>query len=149
MIVYQLACELGHDFEGWFASAEACDRQTAAGQLECPTCSSRTIRKLPVAAHVHTSGAVAPAVAPSATDEARLRTMVRAEALALLRRYVAANTEDVGRRFPEVARRIHYREEEERAIRGQATLAEALELHEEGIDARILPADVLPPDGVH
>jgi hypothetical protein len=144
MIVYQLACELGHDFEGWFASAEACDTQAAAGQLQCPTCASKVIRKLPAAAHVHTSGAVA----PSATDESRLRAMVRAEALALMRRYISANTEDVGRRFPEIARRIHYREEEERAIRGRATPSEAEALGEEGIETFMLPAEP-PPEDVH
>jgi hypothetical protein len=74
--------------------------------------------------------------------------MVRSEALALLRRYVAANTEDVGRRFPEVARRIHYREEEERAIRGRATPSEAEALGEEGIETFMLPAEP-PPDEVH
>ncbi len=144
MIVYQLACERGHDFEGWFASTEACDLQAASGQLQCPTCASKAIRKLPAAAHVHTSGSVA----PSATDESRLRAMVRSEALALLRDYVAANTEDVGRRFPEIARRIHYREEEARAIRGRATPSEAEELGEEGIETFMLPAGP-PPEEVH
>ena len=144
MIVYQLACEHGHDFEGWFASADACDRQAAAGQLECPTCASKTIRKLPAAAHVHTSGGVA----PSATDESRLRAMVRAEAIALLRQYVVSSTEDVGRRFPEIARRIHYREEEARAIRGKATRTEAEALGDEGIETFMLPAE-LPPEEMH
>jgi len=144
MIVYQLACEHGHDFEGWFASAGACDRQAEAGQLQCPTCASKAIRKLPVAAHVHTSGAIA----PSATDESRLRAMVRAEALALLRHYVVSGTEDVGRRFPEIARRIHYREEEARAIRGKATRSEAEALGDEGIETFMLPAG-LPPEEMH
>jgi hypothetical protein len=144
MIVYQLACEHGHDFEGWFASADACDRQAAAGQLQCPACASKAIRKLPAAAHVHTSGAVA----PSASDESRLRAMVRAEALALLRHYVASSTEDVGRRFPEVARRIHYREEEARGIRGKATRTEAEALSDEGIETFMLPAE-LPPEEMH
>jgi hypothetical protein len=120
MIVYPLACEHDHDFEGWFASAEACDRQAQAGQLQCPVCASKAIRKLPTAAHVHTSGS---ARAPGSGDDPRLRAMIRSEALALLRDYLASNTEDVGRRFPEVARRIHYREEEARAIRGKATRA--------------------------
>jgi hypothetical protein len=145
MIVYQLACDEGHFFEGWFASARACEEQATAGQLQCPSCGAQSIRKLPAAPHVHTSGERAPAV----PDEARLRAMVKAEVLSLVRRHILENTEDVGREFPEVARRIHYREEEERAIRGQATLAEALELHEEGIEARVVPAGVLPADEVH
>jgi len=145
MIVYQLACERDHYFEGWFASAQACEEQAESGRLQCPSCGAQSIRKIPAAPHVHTSGARAPA----APDETRLRALAKARVAELVRRHIVANTEDVGGEFAEVARRIHYREEAERAIRGQATLAEALELHEEGIDARILPADVLPPDGVH
>jgi hypothetical protein len=145
MIVYQLACELDHYFEGWFASAEACEVEAASGRLQCPTCGAQSIRKIPAAPHVHTSGSRAPAV----PDEQRLRAMVKAGVTALVRRHILENTEDVGREFPEVARRIHYREEEERAIRGRATLAEALELHEEGIDARVLPAEVLSAEEIH
>jgi hypothetical protein len=145
MIVYQLACERDHYFEGWFASAQACEDQAASGRLQCPSCGMQSIRKIPAAPHVHTSGARA----PTAADEPRLRARVKSEIAALVRRHIVENTEDVGGDFAEVARRIHYREEEERAIRGQATLTEALELHEEGIDARILPPDAFPPDKVH
>ena len=60
MIVYQLACDRGHHFEGWFASAEACEKQAASGQIECPSCSSAEVRKLPSAPHVRTSSADAP-----------------------------------------------------------------------------------------
>jgi hypothetical protein len=145
MIVYQLACERDHYFEGWFASAQACEGEAASGRLQCPSCGAQSIRKIPAAPHVHTSSTRDPA----APDETRLRAMVKAEVAALFRRHLVENTEDVGGEFAEVARRIHYHEEEERAIRGRATLAEALELHEEGIDARVLPPDVLPPEGIH
>jgi len=140
MIVYQLSCGEGHHFEGWFASVEACEKQAAAGQLQCPACSSSEVRKLPAAPHVHTSGGTAPA-----RDEARIRR----EAIAALRGLILANTEDVGRRFAEIARRIHYKEEEARNIRGQVTAEEAEELKEEGVPAMAIPAGILPTGEVH
>lgn len=142
MIVYQLACGEGHFFEGWFASAEACEKQAAAGQLSCPACSSAEIRKLPSAPYVKASGGVERAQQP---EEAALR----GKALKALRNLILASTEDVGRRFAEVARRIHYGEEESRGIRGQATIAEAAELAEEGIPAVAVSAEVLPTEEVH
>lgn len=137
MIVYQLACGREHFFEGWFASADACERQAADGQLECPVCASPDVRKLPSAPHVHTSG------------EAASRSQPRARVLGELRKYIVANTEDVGRRFAEIARRIHYREEEARGIRGQVTREEAVELHEEGVEVVALSPEVLPDGNVH
>jgi hypothetical protein len=141
MIVYQLACPSGHFFEGWFASAEACDAQAAGGLLECPTCSSVEIRKLPSAPHVHTSAQPA---APSAEAQA-----ARQAALGALRKYIVENTENVGRKFAEIARRIHYKEEEARGIRGEVTREEAAELSDEGVTTYTIPADVLPSEEVH
>jgi hypothetical protein len=141
MIVYPLACGEGHSFEGWFASAEACEKQAAAGQLTCPSCSSSQVRKLPSAPYVKGS-AVARSPMP---DEAA----VRAKALKALRKFLLEKTENVGSRFPEVARRIHYGEEPERAIRGKATLEEAAELQEEGISALVVAPDVIPAEDVH
>jgi hypothetical protein len=143
VIVYQLACADEHYFEGWFASPEACERQAAEGRLQCPACASQDVRKLPAAPHVHTTGG------PRSINEESLRAMVRAEALAMVREHIVANTEDVGRRFPEVARRIHYREEDARAIRGRATSTEAEELREEGIETLVLAPDVIPTEEVH
>src|ERR1700694_1742571 len=114
MIVYPLACGEGHFCGGWFASSEACDQQAAAGRLQCPTCSTADVRKLPAAPYVKGSsgsGAVA------ADDQARLR----AGGLQALRTFIVTNTEDVGRKFAEVARRMHYQEEKARNIRGQVT----------------------------
>lgn len=147
MIVYQLACDHGHRFEGWFASAETCEQQALAGQIRCPTCDAHAIRKLPSAPYVRTSGGAPAPTAP--LDEARLRAMVRAEAAGLLRKHLLENTEDVGREFPEVARRIHYREEEARNIRGRATREEAEELSGEGIETFTVSPEVLPPEDAH
>ncbi len=142
MIVYQLACAHGHRFEGWFASAEACEEQARAGRLECPSCASGEIRRLPSAPYVKASHAPLP---QGDGGEA----VTRRQALQALRAFILQNTEDVGRRFPEVARRIHYREEEARGIRGQVTPAEALELGEEGIETCPVSPEVLPGGEVH
>jgi hypothetical protein len=139
MIVYQLACGQGHFFEGWFASSEACDRQAASGDLQCPACSSADVRKLPSAPYVKSSGESA------AADAAR----ARAHALQALRTFIVTNTEDVGRRFAEVARRMHYQEEKARNIRGQVTSEEAAELHEEGVPAFAISPEVIPSEEVH
>jgi len=141
MIVYQLGCARGHYFEGWFASAQACEEQAADGRLLCPTCSSTEVRKLPSAPHVHTG----PAAAPQAESPAELRR----DALAKLRTLILASTEDVGRQFAEIARRIHYQEEEARNIRGHVTAEEAEELRDEGVETLTLPADFLPSGEVH
>ena len=135
MIVYQMGCAGGHHFEGWFASAEACAAQAGQGLLECPACGSSEVRKLPTAPHVHTSGAASEA--PKAQDAAK--------AIAALRTFILSSTEDVGRKFAEIARRIHYKEEEARNIRGQVTAEEATELQEEGVEAYALPPGILPP----
>jgi hypothetical protein len=142
MIVYQLACAEGHFFEGWFASADACDKQAQAGQLQCPSCSSAEVRKLPSAPHVHTSGGD---FAPTPKAHAALRQ----EALQTLRKFILSNTENVGRKFAEVARRMHYQEEEARGIRGQVTAEEAVELHEEGVQTLSVSPEVIPSEEVH
>ena len=142
MIVYQLTCGQGHFFEGWFASAEAFDRQAQSGQLQCPTCSTPEVRKLPSAPHVHTSGSPPPA-APKVDDALRRQTLRE------LRKFILTNTEDVGRKFAEIARRIHYEEEDARNIRGVVTPEEAEELHEEGVESFSIAAEVIPSEEVH
>ncbi|HEX4334041.1 MAG TPA: DUF1178 family protein [Usitatibacter sp.] len=141
MIVYQLECTQGHCFEGWFASAQACDEQASDGRLQCPACSTSEVRKLPSAPHVHT-GESAPS--PEAGG-----IKARREAIAKLRNLILTSTEDVGRQFAEVARRIHYQEEASRDIRGQVTAEEAEELREEGVETLTLPPDFLPTGEVH
>jgi hypothetical protein len=141
MIVYPLACDAGHEFEGWFASAEACDRQAEAGQIQCPSCSSAEVRKLLSAPHVHTSG--------SGVSSAPAADVVRRQAVQALRKYILANTEDVGRKFAEVARRIHYQEEEARGIRGVVTPEEAQELTEEGVETLTVSSEVIASEELH
>jgi hypothetical protein len=136
MKVLNLQCSHGHGFEGWFASEDAFQDQLAAGQVECPLCGDAAIVKMLSAPRLNL-GAAAPdasrqavMAAPDATLQAAWLKMVR---------HVMANTDDVGERFPEEARRIHYGEVPERGIRGQATPEETQALAEEGIGVLPLP----------
>jgi hypothetical protein len=141
MKVFDLACAHDHRFEGWFGSAEDYDSQLERGLIECPMCSSRSIRKLPSAARLNLSGATekgatgAPAAAGGGTPDPRA---VQAMFMKLARKIVE-NTEDVGERFADEARRIHYREAPERGIRGTASPEQARELAEEGIEVVSFP----------
>jgi len=147
MRVFNLNCARGHDFEGWFASTEEFDRQQAQGVISCPLCESTSVARLPSAPYVNT-GARGPETTPVATQR-QSATNELATVLARLKAYVVANTEDVGRQFPEVARRIHYGEESARGIRGRVTTQEAVDLQEEGIEAVALPPGLAPDEPVH
>lgn len=143
MIVYPLACDQGHCFEGWFASGETCEQQALAGQIQCPACSSARVRKLPAAPYVKASAGSGGEVA-TAIDSG-----TRHKALAALRKAILDNMENVGSEFAEVARRIHYGEESPRGIRGRVTAEEAAELREEGVAAYTISPEVIPSDEVH
>lgn len=138
MKVLNLQCAQSHAFEGWFASEDDFQSQLGRGIIECPMCGDASITKMLSAPRLNL-GAVAPVEvapkqevvsAPDATMQAAWMQMVRK---------VMANTEDVGDKFPEEARRIHYGETEERGIRGQATAEETEALIEEGIGVLPLP----------
>lgn len=131
MIVLNLTCSAGHRFEGWFASGEAFDRQVEQGLVACPYCDSAAVSRLPSGPHV------ARKVQP---PEAIRRDEAQAVIEAL--KAIAESTEDVGNRFPEEVRRIHYREVPERSVKGVATLDETRDLLEEGIPVMPLP---IPP----
>lgn len=148
MIRYVLLCGATHRFEAWFRDSAAYDEQQAAGLLTCPVCGDRDVRKAPMAPAVrrgHESDAALPAAAGEPSDEQagaawqaeRLAALMRA--LRALRRHVEEHFEDVGERFPEEARRIHYGETEPRDIRGRASGEEVRELLEEGITVLPLP----------
>lgn len=141
MIIFDLACTHGHRFEGWFASGDAFERQQAAGQVRCPVCDDDSVARLP-SAHVAVSkGSQPPAPAPAAQPASpgvETAAGLPAEVVAKLREIVRA-TENVGARFPEEARRMHYNETPARAIRGRASPEEAEALRDEGIDFAPLP----------
>jgi hypothetical protein len=140
MKVFNLACEHDHRFEGWFGSADDYDTQLADGRLERPLCGSGDIRKMPAAPRLNLSAApatTAPA-APSAQRPAASPQEMQAMFVRMAR-HLIENTEDVGERFAEEARRIHYRESPERSIRGIASREEAQELTDEGIEVFAFP----------
>jgi hypothetical protein len=140
LIRYSLICDNAHGFEGWFSESVEFDRQVESGFLTCPTCGSGAISKT----------LMAPSVSTARTKEARQQVVMdvaRQEVIAKLKEAVAAiraNAEDVGERFPEEARKIHYGESDARGIIGQASLVDVQELIDEGIEVAPLP--VLPDD---
>lgn len=148
MKVLDLHCDHGHGFEGWFDSEDDFQSQLAGGLLSCPVCGSAQLTKRPSAPRLNLSGAQAPqaqapvpaaepAVAPNQAAHAYAQQLQAAWLQAV--RQVMQNTEDVGERFAEEARRIHYGESPERGIRGQTSREEAVALREEGIDVYSLP----------
>jgi len=149
VILYNLLCFRGHAFEGWFTSIAAYDEQAEGGKLFCPICNSRKVGKAPMAPALATSMSQCERVVaetPVRTQEIpqqlpdELRKM--RQFVTGLRTYVEQNAEYVGRKFPDEARKIHYGESEERHIYGEASLQEAADLVEEGIDLAPLPPDL-------
>jgi hypothetical protein len=135
MIRYSLICEAEHEFEAWFRNSADFDKQAKKGQVECPVCGDRDVKK----------AIVAPAVAR--TDNARSgkpSPQERQQFFAAVRKHVEDNFEDVGDRFPDEARRMHEGEIEDRPIYGEATPEEAQELIEEGVAIAPLPAPLQP-----
>ena len=138
MIIFELACGHGHRFEGWFASADDFARQAEARMVCCPVCDDAAVARVPSAKVRVGSGSADATEVVSAAAPQQAIAGLPAEALAKLREIVR-NTENVGRRFPEEARKIHYEEAPARAIRGQASKEESAALEEEGIDVSMLP----------
>lgn len=140
MKVLDLACEVGHTFEGWFGSEDDYLEQRARGLVTCPACGSATIEKKLSAPRLNlgaqrSTGVVA---ADADAEQARQARLWRAV------REVLANTEDVGSAFAEEARRIHQGEAPERGIRGQASAQDVKGLLEDGVEVMPLPI----PSGV-
>ena len=147
MKVLDLRCTQGHGFEGWFASEDDFSDQNRRQVIACPMCGDTGIARLPSAPRLNLSGAREPATAAPASasqaptpPSAGATLMARPGAADLQTawmqavRHLMSSTEDVGPRFAEEARRIHYGEAAERGIRGQATPEERDALQEEGIE---------------
>jgi hypothetical protein len=165
MIRYALVCDKHHEFESWFANSAAYDTQTRRGLITCPSCGSAKVEKAlmmprlgrsdsplqeehdtrgqkqaPQPTDAASGAATSPApVAMMTPQEQTLRQKLRE-----LRDHLVKNAEDVGQRFPEEARKMHYGEKEHRSIYGVASAKDAEALHEEGIAFSALP--VLPGD---
>ena len=157
MIHYSLRCEDGHDFESWFASSSAYDKQVKRKLVTCPVCGSAKVEKAIMAPRLARTdkdrGApeeVVPTPTPAAPEPKAPVAMISPQErelrqkLKALRDHLTKNAEHVGARFPEEARKMHYGEIEHRSIYGEASPDEAKALHEEGIEFHPLP--VLPED---
>ena len=155
MKVLDLQCSQQHSFEGWFASEDDFQSQLTRGLVTCPLCADPVIQKMPSAPRLNlgagaadnasaspsrelATSATAPAAGPVHAVMAAGNPAGQAEFLKALR-HVLANTEDVGERFADEARAMHYGDAEQRSIRGKASRREAVELLEEGIDVMPLP----------
>ena len=159
MIQYALACDKGHSFESWFQNSAAYDKQAKRKLIECPMCGSAKVEKAIMAPRLarkdkSTSITVreeaASALADAATPDSSPVAMISPQEhefrkkLKELRDHLTANADNVGKKFPEEARKMHYGETDQRAIYGQAKPDDAKALIEEGVE--IFPLPVLPDD---
>jgi hypothetical protein len=153
MIRYALRCERGHEFESWFQSSSAYDSQHKRGLVTCPVCESTKVDKAIMAPRIARKGKSRPAPEPVAApaEDASPASLVMApqerELVAKLRElrdHVLKNADNVGKKFPDEARKMHYGDIEHRAIYGEATPEEASALIDEGVEVAPLP--VLPGD---
>jgi hypothetical protein len=138
MIKYELKCqECSHQFEGWFVDSAGYDAQATAREISCPVCADTNIGKAIMAPNIARRRGADDSSMSAVDTGAQVRSAMRT-----MRKELAANSDNVGEAFPEEARKIHYGEVEERAIHGEASLDEAKELVDEGID--VMPIPPLP-----
>ena len=139
MIRYDLICAKGHEFDGWFSDSASFDKQQAAGLVQCTVCGTTKIEKalmLPgIPAKANTKTDLKPVMQNAPQSPAAEMTQL----IRKLRKHVEENSEYVGPRFAEEARKIHYEESEDRGIYGEASIEDAKELKEEGIEVQPLP----------
>ncbi|MGG1944373.1 DUF1178 family protein [Trinickia sp. NRRL B-1857] len=159
MKVLDLQCPHGHRFEGWFASDDDFESQLSRKLIECPICAATEVSRMPSAPRLNLSGATrarhdegqntsvqggAAVDRPAGADRAR-----EFEAMAMkMLREVVGKAENVGDRFAEEARRIHYNEAPARSIRGVTTPEDARALVDEGIDVMALPSACVPKESL-
>lgn len=136
MINYSVKCRNNHQFDGWFKDSATFDKQAKAKQIECPSCGDTKVSKAPMAPRISKKSS-----ASRQADESRANEVAQelAEAVGKIREHVEANCDYVGTEFAEEARKIHYGEADERGIYGEATVEEAKDLDDEGIDVLPLP----------
>jgi hypothetical protein len=151
MIVFDLTCDNGHRFEGWFGSSEDYAGQQARGLVNCPQCGSDAVGKAPMAPAVPRKGNSHPAAAAPPKQPMARGPMPPevAEALGKLAEAQARALRDskwVGDAFAEQTRAMHYGERDSETIHGQASPEEAQALFEEGIPVAPLPFPIAPPD---
>lgn len=131
MISFNLRCSKDHEFEGWFRDSATFEKDLKKRRIECPICGDVKLERALSAPNIAPSGKRAAAKAEAAS---KMRDQLRA-----FRRHVESTSENVGERFADEARKIHYGEAETRSIYGKASLDEARELHEEGVPVAPIP----------
>ena len=156
MIRYALICEQGHDFDSWFQNSAAFDKQAKRGLVTCPHCGSAKVEKAIMAPRLSSSkkrkapAEVSEPVTPAPTPEKTPVAMISPQEhefrakLKELREHLTKNADNVGPKFPEEARKMHYGEIEHRSIYGEASPKDARDLAEEGIEFHPLP--ILPDE---
>jgi hypothetical protein len=158
MIKYALVCERKHNFEIWFSDSGDYDKQRKRGLVTCPVCDSKKIEKAIMApalgrgarkrsGRIETTLPAAEAPAAPAPEQVAMISPQEQEfraKLKELRDHLTANADNVGNKFPEEARKMHYGEAEHRSIYGEASPDEAKELLDEGIEFHPLP--ILPDE---
>jgi hypothetical protein len=154
MIRYNLRCESGHAFESWFQSSQAYETQEKRKLVNCPSCGSAKVERAIMAPQIVSKksrdrAAPAPAAATEANTPASTPLMMAQERelrakLRELRDHIVKNADNVGERFPNEARKMHYGDIEHRPIYGEASPEEARSLIDEGVEVSPLP--VLPDD---
>ncbi len=160
MIVFDLECRSGgHRFEGWFGSSEDYARQQERGLVTCPQCASSEIVKAPMAPNIERKGnqtstrgaVVRPQEMPTALPVPVAKGSMPAEALKMMKTLATMQAQAleksrwVGDDFVETSREMHYGERAAEPIHGQATIQQARELFDEGIEVSPLPFPVAPP----
>jgi hypothetical protein len=152
MIHYQLRCDDGHEFDGWFSDSTSFEKQAKRGLVECPACGSAKVHRALMTPAVPRKGNTRPEPTPAPAAKAKRgrrwpvqngpNGRMPAQMYAMLQRLraeIEANCEHVGPRFAEEARKIHKGESEERGIYGETTPEEAEALAEEGINIASIP----------
>lgn len=144
VIVYNLICSRFHQFEGWFGSTGDCERQLAASTLHCPLCNDPVISRLPSAPRI-TTQSMEKGASPDRTTVSSSPPAANPDRARLIRQFIE-QFENVGSRFAEEARSMHYGEKPHCNIRGTVSPHTAAELREEGIEVFFVPPGLPLPD---
>ncbi|WP_338694655.1 DUF1178 family protein [Bradyrhizobium sp. 26S5] len=157
MIRYTLRCEHGHQFESWFQSSSAYESQERRHLIDCPACGSSKVERAIMAPQIigkkgrekaqpAPAASPAPAEAPASESTSLMMAQERELRAKLkeLRDHIVKNADNVGERFPNEARKMHYGDIEHRPIYGEASPEEARALIDEGVEVSPLPT--LPED---
>ncbi len=147
MIRYDLICDKGHEFDGWFSDSAGYDTQRSRGLVECAHCGTSQVDKQIMAPRIgaKSNAKMEPSPQTMMTPPVDLRMQAMMTMMREMRKHVESTAENVGDKFPEEARKQHYNETEKRGIYGNATPDDARALVEEGIE--VYPMPRLPEDG--